>query len=76
MITVNCDVCRKKVEDSMYGRNFFYFANHTVCEPCKESLESKIRSTMRGKEPFAYDWYAKLIDDSLSKAIQKGKAEF
>jgi len=74
MQTVTCDVCKKKVEDPFTGRTLFYFATHSVCEPCKESLESQIRATMRTKDPFEYEWYAKMIDESLTKAAQKGKA--
>ena len=73
MITVSCDVCRKKMDDPVTGRTFFYVASHSICEPCKENLESQIRSTMRTKDPFAMDWYEKLLNDSLNKAVQKGK---
>jgi len=73
MVTISCDVCKKKVENSMYGRNFFYYADHSICEDCKDSLESNVKSQVRAKDPYAIDWYDKFIDDSLVKAIQKGK---
>jgi len=73
MISVCCDVCRKKLENSDYGRTFFYIAHHSICEPCKENLELQIRPTMRTKDPFSIDWYDKLLKDSLDKAVQKGK---
>jgi hypothetical protein len=73
MQTITCDVCKKKVEDSFTGRTFFYFADHSICEVCKDSLEFQMRTTMRSKDPFNYEWYGKLIDDSIKKAIQKGK---
>jgi len=73
MITISCDVCRKKMDDVVTGRNFFYVANHSVCESCKDNLESQIKSTVRNKEPFAIEWYDKLLRDSLDKAVQKGK---
>jgi len=73
MQTITCDVCKKKVDDSMTGRSFFYFGKHSVCEPCKDNLELQLKSVVRTKDPFSYEWYTKLVDDSLSKSIQKGK---
>jgi hypothetical protein len=69
-----CDVCKKKVDNPMTGRNFFYYAEHSVCEPCKDSLELQVRSAIRAKDPFTTDWYAKFVGDSIVKAIQKGKS--
>jgi len=73
MITVSCDVCKKKMDDPQYGRNFFYYANHSICEPCKDGLESNVKNVLRNKDPYAIDWYEKYIIDSLDKAVQKGK---
>jgi len=74
MQTITCDVCKKKVEDAQTGRSFFYFAEHSVCEPCKENLELQIRATMRTKDPFDYQWYGKMVDDGFKKAMSKGKS--
>jgi len=73
MQTIACDVCKKKVEDAFTGRTFFYFAEHSVCESCKDNLESQIKSAVRGKDPFAYEWYNKFVGDALGKSVQKGK---
>jgi len=73
MQTIACDVCKKKIDEPLTGRTFFYFAEHSVCESCKDNLENQIKSTMRGKNPFAYEWYDKLIGDSLVKSAQRGK---
>ena len=73
MQTISCDVCRKKVDNSFTGRNFFYLFHHNICEACKDALELHIKTTVRNKEPYAIDWYNKLIMDSLDKAVQKGK---
>jgi hypothetical protein len=32
-----------------------------------------LKPVIREKEPFSYDWYTKFINDSVEKAIQKGK---
>ena len=73
MITITCDICKKKVEDAQYGRTFFYYAVHNICEPCKDAFELQVKNTIRNKDPFTQEWYQKYIDDSISKAIQKGK---
>jgi hypothetical protein len=73
MISIACDVCKKKMDDPQTDRNFFYVINHSICEPCKDNLEYQIKSTVRGREPFTMEWYEKLLRDSLGKAIQKGK---
>jgi hypothetical protein len=74
MQTVFCDICRKKMDNPVTNRNFFYFEKHSVCEPCKENLELQIRPTLRTKDPFNWEWYTKLIVESIDKAIQKGKS--
>jgi len=73
MQTVTCDICKKKVDDSMTGSTFFYYANHSVCEACKDNLELQIKTAIRGQDPFSYEWYSKCVDDTITKAIQKGK---
>ena len=71
MVTINCDVCRKKMDNPALP--FFYFGEFSICETCRDNLESQIRPAIRGKAPFATDWYDKFVRDSITKAIQKGK---
>jgi len=73
MQTITCDVCKKKIEDAVTGRTFFYFAEHSICEPCKDNLDVQLRTALRGKDPFTYEWYAKVVGDNISKSISKGK---
>ena len=73
MQTITCDVCRKKVDEPISGRSFFHYAEHEVCEACKDSLETQVRSIIRTKDPFSYEWFNKLLLDSLEKSISKGK---
>jgi hypothetical protein len=68
-----CDVCRKKVEDAAPGRSFFYYGRHGVCEACKDGVENQVRTAIRKKDPYTIEWYDKFVDDTLEKAIQKGK---
>jgi len=73
MQSIACDVCKKKVDNPISDRTFFYIAKHSICEPCKDDLEAKIKPTVREKQPFAVEWYNKLIIDSLDKSVSKGK---
>jgi hypothetical protein len=73
MQVINCDVCRKKVENPITNLTFFYFADHNICEACRDILELQIKPIIRSKAPFNYEWYGKMMDDSIQKAIQKGK---
>jgi len=73
MQTLTCDICKKKLDNPINERTFFHLTNHDLCEACKDNLEFQIKPTVRTKEPFSYDWYDKLVDDTIVKAIQKGK---
>jgi hypothetical protein len=73
MKTITCDVCRKKVEEPIVSRNYFHLAHRDLCEACKDDLELQIKPTVRTKDPFNYDWFDKLVQESIEKAIQKGK---
>ena len=73
MQAIYCDVCKKKVDNPITDRTFFYVEKFSICEPCKDSLEFQIKPTVRNKDPYATDWYSKLITDSLDKGVSKGK---
>ena len=73
MITITCDACRKKLDNPITQRDFFYFAEFSVCEDCRDKMEAQIKPTVRTKAPYAIDWYAKLIRDNLSKAVSRGR---
>jgi len=73
MITITCDICKKKMDNPITGVTFHYYSNHSICEPCKDSLELQTKYAVRDKEPFLYDWYNKHMADALNKAVQKGK---
>jgi hypothetical protein len=73
MQIISCDICKKKMDNPITDRTFYYISNHSICEPCKDNLEYSLKPTVRNKEPFTMDWYHKLIQDSLDKAAQKGR---
>jgi len=73
MQTIACDVCKKKVDDPITDRTFYYVAEYSICESCKDNLDIQLKSTVRSKDPFSYEWYNKFVEDSLTKSVQKGK---
>jgi hypothetical protein len=74
MVIISCDICKKKMDNPITGRTFFYIANHSICEPCKDSLEYSLKPTIRSKDPFTMEWYNKFLRDNLDKAAHKGRA--
>ena len=73
MQTITCDVCKKKVDNPITDRTFFYFAEHNVCEACRDNMEAKIKSTVRTKDPFSYEWYNKIRMDVFGKTSSRGR---
>ena len=75
MKTITCDVCKHTVHQPLVGRNYFYFAHRDICESCKEQLDSFLRTIIRTKQPFTYEWFDRLLQDSIENAIARGKFE-
>ena len=73
MITITCDICKKKMDEPIYGRTFFFYANHSICESCKDLLEAQVKPNVRKREPFDMEWYEKFMRDSLDRAVQRGR---
>ena len=73
MKTLTCDVCQSAIQNPVMGRNYFHMAHRDICEPCHDKLEMQIKPVVRNKAPFDYAWYDKLVQESIEKAIQKGK---
>ena len=75
MNTITCDVCKKAIQSPEHGGNYFHIANRDICEPCHDQLESQMKAVIRTKSPFEYEWYNRLVQDSIEKAMTKGKFE-
>ena len=73
MKTLTCDVCKGSIKQPVHNRNYFHLAHRDLCESCHDSLEAFIKPIVRAKAPFDYDWYNQLIQESIEKAIPKGK---
>ena len=73
MKVLSCDVCHNVINAPVTGRNYFHMAHRDICESCYDKLQFQIKPTVRIKGPFSFDWYARLIQESIEKAISKGK---
>jgi hypothetical protein len=50
-------------------------ANRDICEDCHDKMEATLKPVVRTKQPFNYEWYDRLIRDSVEKAVARGKWE-
>lgn len=75
MKTLNCDVCHKDITTAINQRGYFHIANRDICEACHDQMAGTIKPVIRTKQPFNYEWYDRLVRDSIEKAISKGKWE-
>ena len=73
MKTLTCDVCQSAINTPVMGRTYFHLAHRDLCEICHDKLESQIKPVVRARTPFNYDWYNQYVQESIEKAVQKGK---
>ena len=73
MKTLTCDVCHNIINTPVVSRNYFHLAHRDICEPCHDKLQVQVKPIVRAKLPFDYSWYNKLLQESIEKAVQKGK---
>lgn len=75
MKSLVCDVCKRAIQTPIKDRNYFHVENRDLCEACKDQLNSVLKPVVRTKHPFNYEWYERLVMDSIEKAVSKGKFE-
>ena len=68
-----CDVCGHSVQPPQAERDYFHFAHRDLCESCRDQLELKLKAIVRDRQPFSYEWYNQVVQDSIEQAIEKGK---
>jgi hypothetical protein len=72
MKTITCDVCRHAIQQPVVGRTYFQLAHRDLCEPCHDDLGLVLKPIIRNKEPFNYDWYDRVLQETIERAIEKG----
>jgi hypothetical protein len=73
MKSLVCDICKRAIQTPVKERNYFHVENRDICEPCKDAVEASIKPVMRSKHPFNYEWYERVLMDTIEKAVAKGK---
>jgi hypothetical protein len=72
MKSLICDVCKKVIENPVADRNYFHLANRDLCESCHDALDLQIKPIIRTRQPFNYEWYDRMVQDTIEKAMEKG----
>ena len=75
MKSLKCDICQKDITTAINQRTYYHMANRDICEACHDQMEAVVKPVVRMKQPFNYEWYDRLIRDSVEKAVAKGKWE-
>jgi hypothetical protein len=50
-------------------------AHRDICEKCHDDLELFLKPAVRTKQPFNFEWFDRFTQDTIEKAIEKGKIE-
>jgi len=75
MRSLKCDVCHKDITTAINQRTYYHMAHRDICEACHDQLEVGLKPVVRTKQPFSYEWYERLIRDSVEKAVSRSKWE-
>jgi hypothetical protein len=75
MKDLKCDVCHGDITTAINQRSYFHMAHRDLCENCHDKLEALIKPVVRTKQPFNYEWFDRLVRDSIEKAVAKGRWE-
>jgi hypothetical protein len=73
MKILQCDVCHGDVSTGIDQREYFHIAHRELCEACYDKLSAILRPVIRTKQPFNYEWFDRLVRDSIEKAISRSK---
>ena len=75
MKSLKCDVCHKDITTAINQRTYYHMAHRDICETCHDQLEGILKPVVRTKQPFSYEWYERLIRDTVEKAVSRSKWE-
>jgi hypothetical protein len=75
MKAIICDICKQAIQDPVAGRNYFHVAHRDICESCHDDLELFLKPIIRTKQPFNYEWFDRLTQDTIERSMETGKVE-
>lgn len=70
MKSLFCDICKKEIASPISGRNYFHIREFDICEPCKDSIDARLRPIVRGHDPYSAEWFEHQIVSLISKGVQ------
>lgn len=74
MKTMYCDICQKLLEEPVATRNYFIIREFEVCEPCKDTIDTRLRPILRTHFPFSSEWYEQQVISLIEKGVSTGRA--
>jgi hypothetical protein len=73
MKTLFCDICGKPMQDPVHERTYWHIREYDLCDPCKETMDAKLRPVVRAHVPYSTEWHDQLVLTTLEKAAQTGR---
>jgi hypothetical protein len=73
MKTLYCDICGKALENPVPARTYFHIREFDICEPCKDTVELRLRPILRNHFPYSPEWYEQELIGLIQKGIQAGR---
>lgn len=74
MKTLFCDICQKELVEPVATRTFYFIREYEVCEPCKDTIEAKLRPLLRNHFPFSPEWYEQQVMGMIEHGVSTGRA--
>ncbi len=73
MKSLYCDVCKKQITAPVKGHNYYHIREYDICEPCKDSLDARLKPIVKAHFPYSAEWYEGQVMSLLSKGKQTNR---
>lgn len=73
MKTLYCDICSKLLENPVPAKTYFHIREFDVCEPCKDTIDGKLRPILRSHFPYSSEWYEQQVLGLIEKGVSSGR---
>ena len=74
MKALYCDVCRKEIEQPIADKNYYHVREYDICEPCKETIDAKLKPIVKSHNPYSTEWYQNQLFSLIKKGVANKKA--
>lgn len=73
MKNLYCDVCKKEIDSPIVGRNYFHIREYDICEPCKDTMDARLRPILRNHFPYSAEWYENQVLTLIAKGTHANR---